>query len=233
MKKKKISFTLSEVLITLVVIGIIAAVTVPVVMANHKKTETAAKLKKFYSTMSEAVKLSEMEHGMKSYEWNHPNTCYDYDLTKEYYFEYILPYIVYLDMKKLSDTEYYNKMDFKWKELSENSPIVYLNDGSLFFIDECYDTLLYDVNGERGPNKSGRDMFAFFIVSVSDGDELVSNPLPHFNTLRPYDYGDTTTVSSPEREQAKQHCTGDDTALCAYLIQLDGWEFKDDYPIKL
>ena len=38
-------FTLSEVLITLVIIGIIAAVTVPVIMANYKKAETAAKLK--------------------------------------------------------------------------------------------------------------------------------------------------------------------------------------------
>ena len=122
-------------------------------------------------------------------------------------------------------------MDFKWKELSENSPIVYLNDGSLFFIDECYDTLLYDVNGERGPNKSGRDMFAFFIVSVSDGDELVSNPLPHFNTLRSYDYIDKTTVFSPEIEEAKKQCALG--SLCTYLIQLDGWEFKDDYPIKL
>ena len=68
MKKIK-SFTLAEVLITLVVIGIIAAITIPVVMANHKRTETASKLKKFYSTMSEAIKLSEIENGLQTYEW--------------------------------------------------------------------------------------------------------------------------------------------------------------------
>ena len=43
--KNNKSFTLSEVLITLVVIGIIAAITVPVIMANHKKTEASSKLK--------------------------------------------------------------------------------------------------------------------------------------------------------------------------------------------
>ena len=37
MLKNKKSFTLAEVLITLVVIGIIAAITVPTIMANHKK----------------------------------------------------------------------------------------------------------------------------------------------------------------------------------------------------
>ena len=68
MKKIK-AFTLAEVLITLVVIGIIAAITVPVVMANHKKTETAAKLKKFYSTMSNNIALQEIQSGLKTYEW--------------------------------------------------------------------------------------------------------------------------------------------------------------------
>ena len=71
----KSGFTLAEVLITLVVIGIIAAITVPVVMANHKRTETASKLKKFYATMSEAIKLSEIENGLQTYEWENDSTC--------------------------------------------------------------------------------------------------------------------------------------------------------------
>ncbi len=39
----KKSFTISEVLITLVIIGIIAAFTIPVILQNHKETETSAK----------------------------------------------------------------------------------------------------------------------------------------------------------------------------------------------
>ena len=76
MKKIK-SFTLAEVLITLVVIGIIAAITVPVVMANHKRTETASKLKKFYSTMLNATKLAELEEGKQTYEMSF--SCGDYE----------------------------------------------------------------------------------------------------------------------------------------------------------
>ena len=43
---KKLSFTLSEVLITLVVIGIIAAITVPVIVSKHQKEQTEIQLKK-------------------------------------------------------------------------------------------------------------------------------------------------------------------------------------------
>ena len=197
-------------------------------MANHKKTEYSARLKKFYSTMSEAIKLSEIEQGLKTYEWNNPNTCYDYDLTKEYYSKYLLPYITYLNIEKLSTTDYYNKMDFKWITLSENSPIIYLNDGSLLFINECYDMILYDINGDKGPNKYGKDVFDFYIVSSSDGDEI-SNHLPHFNT---YSSSDTEGLILETREQAKSSCSKGELK-CTYMLQLDGWEFKDDYPFRL
>lgn len=47
MKKNYNGFTLSEVLITLGVIGIIAAMTLPVLIGNYKKKETIIKLKKY------------------------------------------------------------------------------------------------------------------------------------------------------------------------------------------
>ena len=51
MVNKKRAFTLAEVLITLVVIGVIAAITVPTIVANYRREATSAKLKKFYSTL--------------------------------------------------------------------------------------------------------------------------------------------------------------------------------------
>lgn len=44
------AFTLTEALITLVVIGVIAAITVPVVISNHKKEELKESLKKLIVT---------------------------------------------------------------------------------------------------------------------------------------------------------------------------------------
>ena len=86
MKKIK-SFTLAEVLITLVIIGIIAAITVPMIMANHRKIEFSARLKKFYSTMNNAVKLAETEWGLTVYDW-------DYSLeSRDFFDKYLAKYV--------------------------------------------------------------------------------------------------------------------------------------------
>ena len=56
-------FTLAEVLITLGIIGTVTALTLPALIQNHKKSETTARLKKFYSIMSQAVLMSENDNG--------------------------------------------------------------------------------------------------------------------------------------------------------------------------
>ena len=38
-------------------------------MQNHKRTETAARLKKIYSSLSQAIKLAETEQGAPISEW--------------------------------------------------------------------------------------------------------------------------------------------------------------------
>ena len=53
----KNGFTLAEVLITLVIIGIVAALTIPSVINNYHKKQVGVKLKKFYSVMQQALQL--------------------------------------------------------------------------------------------------------------------------------------------------------------------------------
>ena len=65
----KKSFTLAEVLITLVVIGAVAALTIPLLMTGHKKAEYSAKLKKIYNIMNEAVKMAEADFDLPAYKW--------------------------------------------------------------------------------------------------------------------------------------------------------------------
>lgn len=58
LKKKysrKIAFTLAEVLVTLGIIGVVAAITMPTLIDNHQKKVAATRLEKFYSMMSQAV----------------------------------------------------------------------------------------------------------------------------------------------------------------------------------
>lgn len=54
MKKDK-GFTLAEVLITLGVIGIVAAMTIPNLVKNYQKQEYVSRLKKFYSITNQAM----------------------------------------------------------------------------------------------------------------------------------------------------------------------------------
>ena len=49
---RRFAFTLAEVLITLGIIGVIAAMTIPGLITNFKKRETVAKVKVAYSTFS-------------------------------------------------------------------------------------------------------------------------------------------------------------------------------------
>ena len=70
---RKAAFTLAEVLITLGIIGIVAAMTLPALMANGRKQETVARLKKFNSMMLQAILLSENDNGPYEY-WNKEET---------------------------------------------------------------------------------------------------------------------------------------------------------------
>lgn len=54
---KNFAFTLAETLITLGIIGIVAAFTIPVLYNSYQKTKYVATLKKAYSQFSQAIKL--------------------------------------------------------------------------------------------------------------------------------------------------------------------------------
>ena len=47
--KKKKAFTLAEVLITLSIIGVIAAMTIPTLVLNYQRNITETRIKAFYS----------------------------------------------------------------------------------------------------------------------------------------------------------------------------------------
>ncbi len=73
MKKFNFAFTLAEVLITLGIIGVVVAMTLPSVVGRYKEKETASKLKKVYSTISQAMNLAINEYGTID-KWDLPPT---------------------------------------------------------------------------------------------------------------------------------------------------------------
>ena len=61
--RENCAFTLAEVLITLGIIGVVAAMTIPTLMANVKAHQYSAKFKKTVSTLSNAAKMSQAQYG--------------------------------------------------------------------------------------------------------------------------------------------------------------------------
>ncbi len=66
---KRVAFTLAEVLITLGIIGVVAAITMPTVINKHRERKTVAKVKKFYSTINQALLMSIKDNGYVD-EWD-------------------------------------------------------------------------------------------------------------------------------------------------------------------
>ena len=228
--KNKFAFTLAEVLITLGIIGIIAAITLPTLTANHKKKEASARLKKFSSSMQQALLFAQNQNETSAYEWINRNDFKDEDgnvdpqlknnLTYSYWNKYLAPYMNFLR----AEEGVYNEED----ETKSTNTKVYFTDGSTMELrfGACID-LLFDINGDRYPNEFGRDRFIFFIAtgesySKNTEHELYKNHtfaaayLPRYNT----------------RTKALEACKTEPKD-CSALLQYDNWEFKNDYPYKL
>jgi type II secretory pathway pseudopilin PulG len=55
--------TLGEILITLLIIGVVASLTVPVLKKHSQREEYATKLKKAYMTLEQSIDAASLEHG--------------------------------------------------------------------------------------------------------------------------------------------------------------------------
>ncbi len=226
----KYAFTLAEVLITLGVIGVVAALTLPSLIQDHKKQETSARLKKFYSAMSQAILFAEKDNGTSAFEWTNIDNFKDedgnfdqqnlHDESYAYWNKYLNPYMKTLRVER----GVYNAED----ETKSKATKVYFADGSTAELNYgyCID-LLFDTNGDRKPNEYGRDRFVFFITtekSRTEGREhelyknqsFAASYLPMYNT----------------REKAINACKSE-AKYCSALLQYDNYEFKKDYPIGL
>ena len=70
-RKKKAAFTLAEVLITLGIIGIVAAMTLPMLIAKYQKLVATTQLKRIYSILANAEMLAISDYGDRK-NWDYP-----------------------------------------------------------------------------------------------------------------------------------------------------------------
>lgn len=215
------AFTLAEVLITLGIIGVVAAMTVPSLISNHNKSVVEARLSKAYNVFSNAIRLSEIDNGMMK-DWP---TGANLDMDT-FWNIYIKPYFVGAKLctncydcgypKNCNNGEFYRKWSSDgsaWTISSDSSRILFqLADGTIIFFPRntfgidgkpAYVSALYiDINGPKKPNEGGRDVFYF---------------------ERNYNLG-VITAPKGECKNNRSYCTND--------IMSNGWKIPDDYPYR-
>lgn len=223
----KIAFTLAEVLITLGIIGVVSAITIPALINEHKKIVTVNKLKKTYALFAQVFQMAERENGFAE--------NLDYSLSHtEFAEKYFLPY---LSNAKKSNAKYKikalgNKVDALFADrISMHQYMYSLPDGTLFgtYIDAYrfypLAIIVVDLNGTKGPNIVGKDVFHFAINRSTYKFEM-------------YGQGkDRDTILSPvEQEEMiwEFNCAPSNNyyagSVCGYVIMSDGWQISKDYP---
>lgn len=219
---------MSEVLITLGIIGIVAAMTLPAVITKYRKQTTVTSLKKFYTVMSQAIEHSALANGSPEYWSLAPvktgETYSDYADTEQFFNLYLKKYLKVLT--------YCGEKSGCWAE-NESQPNginpasslnslkgtvkFVLNDGYAVTLlgSSTYVIVYVDLNGMKKPNRRGIDIFEFRI-DLYNSNRIFFHPyLPNF--------GGSLTLNDIV-------CTPTNGYRCAAKIISDGWKISDDYP---
>ena len=234
----KSAFTLAEVLITLAIIGVVAAMTIPTLTANYKKKVVETRLAKFYSMMNEAVRLSEIDHGNRS----------TWDVSKDAVDFYNTYFASYLKTAKIDDTD---PQKILINTIDGTQMIFYNNgDPNIMHISYC-------PFGDCENTASGTTNFAFAFYPSNDiektGDYFCTTPywgkagiepLIFIGTNKEYDSEKecyTVLVTPKNYKELKEimestaypyGCHENGGIWCTALIQMNNWKIPKDYPVK-
>lgn len=203
-------------------------------ITNYQKKQTVTKLKKSYSVLSQAIRLSESDNGeIEGWEAS----------SEDMFFEkYLAPYMTVTSEFRYSEIK--NRLKYKrlngsietrWTPLYDGAKVYIDNSGSMFFVATSnlsprgYLTIAIDINGFSNPNVIGKDFFAFNIIFDNKNNMFAPKITP---------YGANNTSDMPfgtwKRENTKTGsyaCSKSGRGqFCAALIMIDEWEIKKDYP---
>lgn len=204
---KKFGFTLAEVLITLAIIGIVAALTLPSLITKINNKGYAERLIKTYSTLQNVTNIIIQEDGLPS-TWN-----WESDAQNSNAWKIFDAYKSHLNVVKVcraplgfieddcapatADTKTLNGKYQGFGISSENDiwgghiGSMVLQDGTLINIKvKSYSTGVYwafpsnlvfyiDVNGKKAPNKIGRDIFFFYLTNAGKVLPFLSDDITH------------------------------------------------------
>jgi type II secretory pathway pseudopilin PulG len=247
-KGKKAAFTLAETLIAIGIIGVVSALTIPTLMSKYNEIVTVQRLKKAYSEMAQAIKLSEAENGeYKGWDWTLSASAFGE--------KYILPYLAKSYTKTNIGMVVHTMSDetFNW------FPKYYYLDKTIAFTmthsvrenahDINYLSIYVDLNGDRGRNFSGLDIF---VMSLFDFYGNHDTPNCKTGDFQGFHLGgapalwasyclptveDVFGVGTDNASRITGDCRyaksndGRGTS-CALAIEKSGWKIPKNYPLK-
>ena len=182
------AFTLAEVLITLGIIGVVSAMTVPTLMQNYQRQSYVTQLHKVYNEMSQALlryqtdknAVNLREAGLTS-----ANAVNSFITT---YLKVVKDCGNDFSACFGSDYKKINGTSLSFGEASSAAGVFVLAGGQSIAIfsrnsdsqqySNSIATILVDVNGKKGPNIQGRDFYQMDIYSTDGGpviDEMIWN----------------------------------------------------------
>ena len=179
---RRAAFTLAEVLITLGIIGVVAAMTMPTLINKTQNKQLQTAFKVAYSTFSQAVMNMREERGpgIKDYyavqELDENGNFVSYPHRNEFYEDFYK----YSKLKVIGECNYTGKI-MNYNRTAE-AYTAYIGAGTEKLKDAlsngmCSNVLVnggalqiaFDVNGTKGPNQLGHDIFYF---NLDENDKL-------------------------------------------------------------
>lgn len=174
-KESKIAFTLAEVLITLGIIGVVAAMTIPSLIQSYKEKATVTAVKQSYSIFAQALKMVTIDNPDLSALTDSSLSAKE---NSQIMFNEISKHIKKVkscdvDKKCMGNTYYLNLNNEKVSNWDTYNNLVtgVLANGTSFWIlslpasisgEETYAGQIgIDINGNKRPNKFGVDFFWF------------------------------------------------------------------------
>ena len=196
--QRRAAFTLAEVLITLGIIGVVAAMTLPTLIQKHQEKELAVRVRKLYSDINNALLLSQAEFdGNINYStvFNPNNTHYETAQAFAKYFNGSKVCQNGSDCPNLYHSikySYYytNGSDTGSSSTLNNLPAIILNNGAMLYISQYNNPDCYAMESYEKWDSEGNPVY----------DEN-NNPViaTSENTMCAYIYIDVNGVKKPNR----------------------------------
>jgi len=172
---------LAEVLITLAIIGVVAAITIPTLVANHQKRTLETQFAKAYRNLQQVINLAIAENGsIETWDWKTSYTDEDFENFAQ---KYLFPYMnIQKNCKRNGVGCFYNGMykfldGTDWINLNNEATHKFITTDGMGFgfnlknctkVDQCF-LIRVDVNGHEKPNILGRDVFTFDYYPIAGG----------------------------------------------------------------